>query len=1439
MFSAKKFRRLSEGKDSLDAHEPLPAGILFLVVLACVVVCLPAMCSLQITEFMAINDETVIDDDDDRSDWIEIHNPTKYPINLKEWYLTNDPDDLTRWGFPDISLASKGYLIVFASEKDRPVLGSPVHTNFKLSNRGYLGLISPALIPVSEFFPEYPRQRADVSYGIAQEDGPCPVGYFETPTPGMKNGPAFSGIAGEVSFSIPGTPFTKSLSLELFLPEDAGPDAVIRYTLNGSIPDESSTIYTKPLVVSTTTQVRARVLEPGLGKGPIASETYLGLDSKVPEFTSNLPLVVLETFGGGSIPYDTYEPTFMAIFEPGDGRSSLLNAPTLTTRAGIAGRGASTAGRPKLSLKVEAWDEQNGDKNISPLGMPAESDWVLWGPYNFDLALMRNPFIYELSNQVGRYAARGRHVEVFLNTGGGRLSDADYWGVYVLMEKISRDADRVDVEKLFPEHDREPGVTGGYILKIDRLDPADQGFSAAGQALCYVYPKEIEIEVPERDSQETYIRSFMNQFGTALNGLNFTDPENGYAKYLDVGAAVDHHLINILSKNPDALRLSTYMHKLRGGKLTFGPVWDFDRTMGSTDGRDANPTGWDGGTDFFNYPWWGRLFQDNEFFQKYIDRWQELRKDQFSVKNVRSIIDGMAEEIREAQVRDLARWNQRPRSEYGGTFQGEVDHLKDWLETRLVWMDQQFVAAPVFGSNGEKITPGLTLTMTAPVGATIYYTLDGSDPRLAGGKPTKQARAYTGPVPITKTSDVVARANMRNTSPNPNYYVANMSDWSGLTRARFSPYAPATAGNLVITEFNYHPVEPTPQELAVNPAAGFVEDDFEYVELKNIGDTRVDLVGVEFIRGILFSFRDSSVTTLRPGEIALVVKNRAAFQTRYGNLNNIAGEYAGHLDNGGETIRLNDAAGSAILNFGYQDEWYPLTDGVGFSVVVFNENARADDLTNQAGWRPSTYVGGSPQQNDPAPPRIPPIVINEALANGALPQVDAIELYNPTSRDADIGGWYLTNDGRSPQRYRIPDGTTVPANGYILFDESEFNAPDAPKGSRFALNPVGDKVYLFSADSGGNLTGYWHGFMFGASDEGATFGRHVISTGEEHFVSQASQSLERVNAGPWVGPVVINEIMYQPPSLTGDDNTAHEYLELCNISSETVLLFDSESPASTWRIEGDVDFVFPTGVTLSPGEPLLVVSFNPEAEPDRLLQFLAAYSLGLGVRVLGPYSHPLENSGERVRLLKPDLSWVGTGMYGDQAAYVVVDQVDYASSSPWPEGANASGNSLQRLVADAYGNDPLNWYVASPTPSAENAGGGVLDADGDGMPNHWESAYGLNPLVATGEHGASGDPDGDGLTNVEEYISGTHPRDPTSSLKVSSITMNATAAVLQFLAVAGKSYTVLYCDALSSGTWRRLTDIAAPSETGLIELHDRAGGKVGTRFYRLVTPQLP
>jgi hypothetical protein len=186
-----------------------------------------------------------------------------------------------------------------------------------------------------------------------------------------------------------------------------------------------------------------------------------------------------------------------------------------------------------------------------------------------------------------------------------------------------------------------------------------------------------------------------------------------------------------------------------------------------------------------------------------------------------------------------------------------------------------------------------------------------------------------------------------------------------------------------------------------------------------------------------------------------------------------------------------------------------------------------------------------------------------------------------------------------------------------------------------------------------------------------------------------------------------------------------------------------------------------------------------------------------------------------------------------------VDDVHYLSVSPWPTNASATSNSLQRIAANQYGNDPINWGAAAPTPGALNPGSTNPDRDGDGLPNDWETTYGLNPDSAVGADGAGGDPDGDGLTNVQEYVSGTDPRDPGSYLRVDSIHNAAEGVQIRFRAVANKTYSVLYRSPLDATDWLKLADVPAQPVTGEFLVLDESPQAGENRFYRLVTPAQP
>jgi hypothetical protein len=353
---------------------------------------------------------------------------------------------------------------------------------------------------------------------------------------------------------------------------------------------------------------------------------------------------------------------------------------------------------------------------------------------------MRNFLAYKWSNDIGRYAVRSRFIELFLNTGGGGVSMSDYVGVYILMEKIKQGENRVNITKLEPSDNAEPQISGGYIVKKDKLDPGDVTFNtSSGQNLIYLEPNGIDITQEQMD----WIKNYLNEFESVLYGPNFADPVNGYAGYIDVDSFIDHHILVELTKNIDGFRLSTYMFKDRGGKLNMGPVWDYNLSLGNANYLEGwKPDGW-----YYSllsnteYPWWRRLFEDPLFRLRYADRWYGLRKNLFDTGLLLQGIDDIVELLSEAHVRNFDRWSILgsyiwPNWFIAQTYQEEIDWMKGWLEERLTWMDTQIgtefaAAAPIFSQQGGEISAGDTLSMTSlgrsPI---IYYTLDGSDPRL-------------------------------------------------------------------------------------------------------------------------------------------------------------------------------------------------------------------------------------------------------------------------------------------------------------------------------------------------------------------------------------------------------------------------------------------------------------------------------------------------------------------------------------------------------------------------------------------------------------------------------------------------------------------------------------------------------------------------------------
>ena len=555
--------------------------------------------------------------------------------------------------------------------------------------------------------------------------------YFDVPTPGATNGPGYAEVSADVQFSQPSGAYASNVSLTLSVPGGGE----IRYTLDGSTPDAADPLYSSAVTISTVSIVTARSFQSGKMPGRAVNATYVIVDTTARNFSSNLPIVIVDT-RGATVGQNTLVPALFQFIETDEtGRARITDPADHAGRGGIKIRGSSSTGFPKKQYAVEMWDEFGDDLDVPLLGMPRDSDWVLYAPYS-DKALMRNFLSYDWGKQVDRYAVRTRFVEVYFKSATGRLTNAHYAGVYVLMEKIKRGADRVDIAKLSSTDNAEPEISGGYILKKDRLDPGDSGMTTSrGHTLGFVEPKEREITAAQR----TYLANFFNSFENALYGASFRDPSTGYRRYIDTRSFIDNHILVELTKNIDGYRLSSFFYKDRGGKLHMGPIWDYNLSLGNANYLNGwIPQGWyweQLGDDA--YPWFRRLFQDPDFQQEYIDRWNVVRRRVFPTATILAQVDEVAAFLDESQRRNFVTWPILgqyvwPNWYIANTYREEIDWMKGWIEDRLEWYDSNYLTAPVLNQDGGAIDPPFDLTIAAPMG-TVYYTTDGSDPRLPGG----------------------------------------------------------------------------------------------------------------------------------------------------------------------------------------------------------------------------------------------------------------------------------------------------------------------------------------------------------------------------------------------------------------------------------------------------------------------------------------------------------------------------------------------------------------------------------------------------------------------------------------------------------------------------------------------------------------------------------
>ena len=961
----------------IERYNPMKATA-FLV--ACLAPCSATAVDPVVTELMADNRDTIGLPEVNGPDWIEIHNPGGSAIDLAGWHLTDNAQDLDQWTFPaGATIASGGYLIVYASGLDMIGGGGEYHTNFGLSDQGeYLALVQPGGSVAQEFAPSYPQQYPDISYGLTSGGTNA---YFTSPTPGSPNNTSVQGFVQDTTFSHDRGFYDASFELQV---TTATSGATIYYTTDGSTPDETSSFVDAPdpaslpiltLTIPTTTIVRAYAVKTGYESTNVDTQTYVfpdhvltrrNLSSSITQHATWGPLMRDALLEIPSISLVTQEdipntnPTNPSdiYLDPAevhvsiemmfpDGRDGFQH------NAAIERFGGQYTVFDKQALRVSFKSELNGDP-ADPIDGPKRLKFDLFGetPYggdtavkSFDQIILRNGshdsifsthyshsrgnytrarYFSDRQIEMGHLSMRGRFVHVYLN--------GVYNGQYHLMERPNAD--------FMATH--QGGEEADYDIMKGR-----SGIKAMGDA-----------------------QAQTNAWSTWNTLKNNLDNYSTVQANMDVDSYIDYMLLNFYGGNkhdwyPSHNWVAGRKHV--GGKYQFF-MWDNDflnrRGGNSTTASTANVTGHGGPGNM-----WNSLKNHLEFRIRVADRAQKhfFNGGMLSPERVAADFTELGERISRTVIPEIARWTDvAPGSYDPDTFQASINWITDVngpdrTDTVITQMqaDGSFptLDAPGISPFGGSIVSGQAVAVTKPAGGTLYYTVDGVDPRLIGGSISGSALSSSaGAVTLPNGAGVIMAR------------VKSGSTWSPLVEAEFMVGNLAGPGDLMITELNYRPAAPTPAEIA----AGFdSRTDFEFLEIMNISGVTLQLADLVMTSGFNFEFAGRSKTNLAPGERGLLVYSQAAFLFRYPEgASSIIGEYApDKLSNDGEAILLGNTSGTTISYFTYNDvaPWPTAADGDGYSLVLKDPESNPSP-TDPLNWRRSYEAGGTLGTGEPANP---------------------------------------------------------------------------------------------------------------------------------------------------------------------------------------------------------------------------------------------------------------------------------------------------------------------------------------------------------------------------------------------------------------------------------------------------------------------------------------
>ncbi len=1253
---------------------------------------------VYINEIMASNGSSIVDEDGTTSDWIELYNDSSSSVSLGEVYLSNDNDDLKKWQFPDVTIPANGFFVLFASEKNRKS-GSDLHTNFKLSSSG--GILHLTASDGSRTFDslEYPGLGSNISYGRTASGN---LAMFSTATPNTLN----SSTSYIKKTETPEYCHKHGFYDTSFLLTISGEEgSTIRYTTDGSEPTTSNgTVYSSPITVDSTTTIRSRAFSANSLQSNSITASYIFLsDVKTQSATpptgwpADRSIYSLVTEAGKGyqafhyemrsaiVDSEEYSKQIDYAFKDIDTISMVIDLEHLMnpqtgiyvnayykgtdwerpaslefirsdgkgfqTNAGVRIRGgySRSPNNPKHSfrfffnnkyeggvLEEQLFDDE-GAEQFDRVDLRTAQNFSWSFGNSSSNTIMRDVFSRDSSRDMGIPYTRSRYYHLFIN--------GVYWGVFQTQERASQNFAETYFGGIEEDYDvikstgastfATPGVeayaaeaTYGTIDAYNRLwQLANNGFA----------------------NDVDYFKAQ----GMDVNGL--INPS--YERLLDVDNLIDYMIILCYCDNRD-MAISRGVNNFFAMYNKVAPdgfKWfchDFEHSFKK--GANADLTQWTNvradQSKFNAFYLHNRLLLNSHYKQRFVDRiYKHLLNDgALTIENATKRWMSRAEELQYGIIAESARWGSRTKATWESAVNGYLNNYFMLKSPILInqfytsgWVPSNYSSATDFGgpvsffhyldeiTEAElEVSKNYHFKISNGDGD-IKYTLDGSDPRTPTGGISANALTAVDGVEMFINSTTTIKARTYNNGV-----------WSVLREVTFNVYNDLSS--VKVTEIMVQPEGNNP----------------EFIEIYNDSDNSVNLSGCKFTKGVELTVAPGTVLSAK--SYAVFTNDTATLKGLYGI--EAKGKFTGSLSDSGERVKFNDSLGNIIFDFEYDNSTTKRIParGNGFSLINPSDSSEVNPNYENY-WCISENKNGSPGSAN-GTSFTANFVINEISNAEINPWV---EIYNEGDL-ASLAGWYLTDDPLNLTNLSL-GAFYVAKNGDFVFSNSSF-------GGKVSINKYGGELYLVSPNKR-----YVHGYRYGSLEVPHSWGRIVDSFGNDGLAKLTHSTKSTTNASIFTGPVVISEIMYNHDDMV-------DYLEITNITSSNVNLYDVANPDNLWRISG-VNFEFPANSSIVAGEKIVLIN-NKVTDA----QFRTEYQIPASVRIF-TFDGKLSNSGERVAIEAPLTPETISGL-GAFVPYSVVDEVEYSDQLPWPTKADGSNYSLIRKDLNANGNDSLNWQLS-------------------------------------------------------------------------------------------------------------------------------------------------